>query len=116
MGNDDPENHYDITIIPFPVNIWTYGGVHILWVKNHKPSHCLMMFHGSKTSHLRRSWGRLMIGLPTLCRMGSRLPGLGKLSLFLTSPNYWGSNLQQIFEGDVQNPQLSGHLPNPAVR
>ena len=33
-----------------------------------------------------------------------RKTGVGKCPNW-TSPNYWGYNLQQIFEGDVQNPQ-----------
>ena len=35
------------------------------------------------------------------------------MSQFFTSPKYWGYNFQQIFQGDVQNPQLLGHLPTP---
>ena len=31
-----------------------------------------------------------------------------------TSPNYWGHNLQQIWEGDVQNPQ-KGTFTNPCI-
>ena len=29
-----------------------------------------------------------------------------------TSPYYWGCNIQQVFEGDVQNPQ-KGTFTNP---
>ena len=34
------------------------------------------------------------------------------MSRFFTSPNYWEYNLQQIYEGDVQNPQ-KGTFTNP---
>ena len=39
--------------------------------------------------------------------------GVGKCPNW-TSPNYWGYNLQQIFEGDVQNPQ-KGTFTNPCI-
>ena len=40
-----------------------------------------------------------------------KLAGVGKCPNW-TSPNYWGYNLQQILEGDVQNPQ-KGTFTNP---
>ena len=41
------------------------------------------------------------------------IPGVGKCPNW-TSPNYWGYNLQRIFEGDVQNPQ-KGTFTNPCI-
>ena len=36
------------------------------------------------------------------------------MSQYFTSPNYWGYNLQQMFEGDVkQIPKIKRHLPTP---
>ena len=40
--------------------------------------------------------------------------GVGKCANW-TSPNYWGYNLQQIFEGDVQNPK-KGTFTDPCIR
>ena len=33
------------------------------------------------------------------------------MSQCFTSPNYWGYNLQQISEGDVQNPKRDIYQP-----
>ena len=37
------------------------------------------------------------------------------MSLFFTSPKYWGYNFQQIFEGDVLYIPKMGHLPTTWV-
>ena len=36
------------------------------------------------------------------------------MSQWFTSPYYWGYNIQQIFEGDIQNPQ-KGTFTNPCL-
>ena len=35
---------------------------------------------------------------------------MSQLNIAITSPNYWGDNLHQIFENDVQNPQNFGAI------
>ena len=45
------------------------------------------------------------------CEYVGPFSGVGKCPNW-TSPNYWGYNLQQIWEGDVQNPQ-KGTFTNP---
>ena len=41
--------------------------------------------------------------------------GLVSMSQCFTSPNYWGYNLQEIFEGDVKQIPKKGHLPTPVL-
>ena len=47
------------------------------------------------------------LGILEAARQGDGVKSWGGwyMSECFTSPNYWGYNLQQIFKGDVQNPQ-----------
>ena len=52
------------------------------------------------------SGGTISYGGPVAIQLfsGSCITGVGKCPNW-TSPNYWGYKFQQIFEGDIQNPQ-----------
>ena len=68
----------------------------------------IIKFHGSKPP---TRYYFAIVRSPEIVRPFWDDSGVGKCPNW-TSPKYWGYNFQQIFEGDVQNPQ-KGTFTNP---
>ena len=109
-----PPNHPFMRIIPWNKQSIYISGVppfHETTIFGHQQLFCTpvapLLTGGSKLPIGTCLGTSTLLGISC----GTAPTGVGKCPNW-TSPNYWGYNFQQIFEGDVQNPQR-GTFTNP---